>query len=278
MVSNDWRTPKDSFCDETVRQCPEQSRVGKRGCRRHYPTPMRQWLKAALDLIYPRSCAGCGGDLDLDDEHLCWDCRSSIQIISHPFCSICGNPLEGRVDHRYTCFLCNEAKPHFDRARCAARFHGVVADMVHGFKYRQALWLEHDLASLLMACCETHYDLPSIDLVACVPLFPKRQRERGYNQSALLAGRLARHLRRPCRPNSIRRVRDTRTQTHLTASERASNVRAAFEVTRPGSVTGRRVLLVDDVMTTGATVNECSRALKDAGAREVLVVALARGG
>lgn len=239
---------------------------------------MQRWLKTGLDLIYPRACGACGRDLGLDDSHLCWECKADIQMISHPFCSVCGNPLEGRIDHSYTCYHCHEARPHFDRARSAARFGETLSKMVHSFKYHSAFWLEDDLADLLLACCETHFELRAIDLVTCIPLFHVRRRERGFNQSGLLASALARRLGRPCRANAVRRTRDTLTQTHLTAKERASNVHLAFSVPRPPVVFGRRVLLVDDVMTTGATVNECARALKEAGAAQVLVVTLARGG
>ena len=240
---------------------------------------MWECVRTAADLVYPRVCGSCGSQEGLEGlSHLCWECASSIQMIAHPFCSLCGNPLEGRVSHDYTCFLCNEAKPHFDRARCAARFHGPLPGLVHQFKYRAALWLEADLAGLLLACCKTHFDLAGIGVVTAVPLFHARERERGYNQAALLAGALARRLDRPFHRKLVQRVRDTGTQTHLTAKERASNVRDAFISSRAAAVAGRRVLLVDDVMTTGATVSECARALKSAGAREVLVVALARGG
>lgn len=239
---------------------------------------MQRWITSALDLFFPRLCAGCEGELGADDHHLCWDCRCSIQIITNPFCEVCGNPLQGRIDHGYTCYECAQERPYFDCARCAARFDGVVEKMIHAFKYHQALWLEDDLTELLLACCETHFGTSGIEVVASVPLFPARERTRGYNQAALLGAALAKRLRRPFCDRLVRRVRDTQTQTHLTASERASNVRAAFSVARADGAFGRRVLLVDDVMTTGATVNECSRALKEAGAREVLVVTLARGG
>ncbi len=239
---------------------------------------MNSWLKTGLDLIYPRSCAGCGCCLAADDSHLCWECKSDIQIIVHPFCSICGDPLQGRIDHSFTCYHCCESRPHFDQARSAVRFRGILPRMIHHFKYSFAFWLEEDLAELLLACCQTHFDSAAIDFIAPVPLFHARQRDRGYNQSALLAEALARRLRLPCRPRAARRVRDTLTQTHLTADERASNVHLAFSVPRPSVVFGRRVLLIDDVMTTGATVNECARALKQAGAAQVLVATLARGG
>ena len=156
-------------------------------------TPLKSWVRAAADLLYPRTCAGCDEPVRDGDRYLCWECRSSLPLIAHPFCSICGNPLEGRVDHGYICFLCAGERPHFDRARCASRFHGVLPKLAHDFKYHQAVWLQEDLAEVLEACWKTHYDGEQVDAVVPVPLFPARQRNRGYNQAALLAGALARH-------------------------------------------------------------------------------------
>jgi ComF family protein len=239
---------------------------------------MQGWLKTGLDLVYPRACAGCRCGLSSEDSHLCWECKSDIQMIAHPYCSLCGDPLQGRIDHSYTCYQCHAQRPHFDLARSAVRFRGVMSRLVHHFKYSEAFWLEDDLAELMFACCQMHEGFASVDFLTGVPLFRVRSRERGYNQADLLADALAKRLGRPSVPNVARRTRDTQTQTHLTAKERASNVHLAFSVTRPPVVYGRRVLLVDDVMTTGATVNECARALKEAGAAKVLVLTLARGG
>jgi ComF family protein len=239
---------------------------------------MPAWLDSALDLIYPRACAGCRMALEGGRGHLCWDCRSDVRPIVPPYCARCGNPVEGRIDHRYICYHCTQAAPHFTLARCAARFEGVLPRLVHAFKYREALWLAGDLAELLEACWETHYAGRACDAVAAVPLHPARRRARGYNQAALLAGALARRIGRPLLAGCLHRVRDTQTQTHLTARERLHNVTDAFEAARPARLRGRKVLLVDDVMTTGATVGACAKALTDGGAAEVLVLTLARGG
>lgn len=239
---------------------------------------LKTWVRTAADLLYPRTCAGCDEPVRDGDRYLCWECRSSLPVIAHPFCSICGNPLEGRVDHGYICFLCAGERPHFDRARCASRFHGVLPKLAHDFKYHQAVWLQEDLAEILEACWKTHFADEVVDVVAPVPLYHVRERTRGYNQAALLAAGLAKRLKVPYRGRLLRRTRDTETQTHLTAPQRASNVQSAFRTGLAATVKGRRVLLVDDVMTTGATVNECAKALKQAGAAGVLVLTLARGG
>ena len=115
------------------------------------------------------------------------------------------------------------------------------------------------------------------DAVTSVPLYPKRERERGYNQAALLGEALARRVGIPFRRRLLGRRRATATQTHLTAAQRVHNVRGVFSVAWPGRVRGARIVLVDDVMTTGATVNECARALQEAGAASIMVLTVARG-
>ncbi|MFH0954425.1 MAG: ComF family protein [Verrucomicrobiota bacterium] len=230
-----------------------------------------------LDLVYPRTCAGCGGPVDPESLHVCWDCLSRVTYVQPPYCSRCGDPVDGRVDDAFVCYHCAESEPFFERARSAARYRGVLQDLLREFKYREGLWLRHELARLLEACVTAHYEPDGIDAVAFVPLYPARRRERGFNQAELLAGSLARRLRKPLLGRCLVRVRPTGSQTNLTAPQRASNVRGAFETRRRRRLEGRNVLLVDDVMTTGATVNECARALKEGGAARVYVVTVARG-
>lgn len=230
-----------------------------------------------LDLVYPRTCSGCGASLGEDAQHVCWNCRAALRPIAPPHCARCGNPLEGRVDHAYICYHCTQMQPAFDLARSAVRFEGVAATLIHQFKYHGALWLQDDLTDLLEACVQVHYSGVPAEAVCAVPLHPARQRERGYNQARVLAAALAARLRLPFWPRVIGRPRPTVTQTHLTARERLSNVTGAFKVRNADRIRGRRLLLVDDVMTTGATTSECARALKKAGAAQVHVVTLARG-
>ncbi len=230
-----------------------------------------------LDLLYPRSCGGCGGEADSAGGHLCWDCRAELRVIGDPLCSLCGNPVEGRIDHQYICFHCVETRPQFDQARSAVRFEGGVTRLIRDFKYHHGVWLQEELADLLQACVATHYADRVFDAVCAVPLHHVRLRERGFNQAGLLAASLARRMGLPMRGRGLVRGRDTGTQTHLTARERLSNVKDAFEVRNPARWRGLRLLLVDDVMTTGATVSACAKALKDAGAASVHGVTLARG-
>lgn len=230
-----------------------------------------------LDLLWPRSCEACGKPAGEAARYLCWDCLSALPVIEAPFCCRCGDPVEGDITRDYICSLCVDRAPAFDRARSAIRFRGGIKDVLHRFKYSQATHVDHDLAVLMHACVRTHYGNECFDAVTFVPLHPAKERTRTYNQARLLAGRLSRMMGVPLARGCLSRVRETGTQTHLNMRERARNVAGAFAVRCPEWVAGRSFLLVDDVMTTGATVAEISRLLKEAGASRVCVVTVARG-
>lgn len=233
-------------------------------------------MTAWMDLLFPRVCAGCGAEVAEAGRHLCWDCLSDLQFIQPPFCDRCGDPVAGRVDHAFTCPLCAARRAGFDRARSVVRYEGAVASAIRNLKYNHHLWVVPDLADLLDAAVRVHFPDLAFDLVSWVPLHHARRRHRGFNQSAELARALARRL--GCRARATaRRVRPTPSQTRLTVPGRADNVRDAFRARSPSGLQGRRVLLVDDVMTTGATTNECAAALKDGGAVSVSVITVARG-
>jgi ComF family protein len=228
------------------------------------------------DWLYPRVCPVCGEASDRPARYLCSSCCARLEFHGEAVCSICGHPAEGGVSHAFVCGTCRSVKPAFDRARSAGRFSGVLRDQIHQFKYGDALWLKEDLADLLHGCLLAHFAADAVDAVLPVPLHPVRLRERSYNQSALLAQALARRMDRRVDSRSLVRTRCTETQTHLDAAHRRANILGAFAVVRPEWVARRCVLLVDDVMTTGSTLNECARVLKKAGARAVWAVTLAR--
>ena len=233
--------------------------------------------RAFLDLLYPRNCIGCGVSTPETYRYICWDCWSDAARIEAPFCDLCGDPVAGSVDHEFICYACSAEKPSFDGARSAARYDGVVGEALRQLKYEKALWLAPDMAELLINCIQAEYPARKFDLVVPVPLYHVRRRERGYNQAAVLARELGGRIGCKSVPGMLRRIRPTTTQTNLTASQRLSNVRNAFESRRAKWLAGRRVLLVDDVMTTGATVNACAKALKKGGAQSVHVLTVARG-
>ncbi len=234
-------------------------------------------MKRLLDMLYPRNCIGCGSPSPETFRYICWDCWSDSVRIEPPFCNLCGDPVAGTIEHDFICYACCAEKPSFGGARSAARYEGVVGEALRQFKYEQALWVAPDLAELLYNCLKAEYDCLSFDLVVPVPLHHIRRRERGYNQSAILAFELARRIGCKMSSRMLRRIRPTVTQTNLTAAQRLSNVQNAFQHGREKRLASRSVLLVDDVMTTGATVNACAKALRKGGALSVHVLTVARG-
>jgi len=230
-----------------------------------------------LDMLYPRNCMGCGEPSPETFRYICWDCWSDASRIEPPFCRLCGDPVAGTIEHDFTCYACSAETPHFDAARSAARYDGVVGEALRRLKYEKALWLACDLAELMLGCLQAEFAGQAFDLAVPVPLHHVRRRERGYNQSAVLATELARRIGCKKSARMLRRIRPTASQTNLTAAQRLSNVQCAFTHGSGKYLSGRRVLLVDDVMTTGATVNACAKALKKGGAESVHVLTVARG-
>ncbi len=237
---------------------------------------VQRFSEILLDLLYPRQCAHCGGEPDAGP-FLCWECLSDVHYVQAPFCESCGDPVPGHIDHQYRCVFCSRNPPHFDGARSAVRYQGAIGTGLRSIKYHGATWLLPDMSRLLSACVRTHYDLLPVEGVCYVPLHAVKERERGFNQAERLARALATERGWSVMRSALRRTKDHGSQTRLTAKQRAANVAGVFEVANNNAVKGKCLLLVDDVMTTGATVNECARILKQAGAASVYAVTVARG-
>jgi len=240
---------------------------------------MALWGPAAavLEAIYPPRCVACEGPVSAWAEALCPPCHDTIEPVPAARCAICGLPFESAEGGERPCGDCAAAPPAYAAARAGALYGGALEDALRAFKFGR----RRDLAGYLVT--ETLRPLPEgiegaeSDLVVPVPLGRQRLRERRYDQAWLLARVLARELGLAAAPRALRRLRDTAPQTSLSAKARAENVRSAFAAGEvPGGLAGRRVLLVDDVMTTGATLSECARTLVAAGAAEVRAVTVAR--
>ena len=238
-------------------------------------------IDSLLKVIYPEACAICGARCHSLGRYVCWECLRKVEYHRvDSFCERCGLSFEPPIPMPATCHVCKETPPAFDKARSAVHFRGVVKELIVEFKYHSAMWLTQDLTNLLEANVRHHYDHgEAFDAVCPVPLHPTKQRARGYNQAELLAGELARRLGLESFPNILKRTRNTETQTHKTAVERRANIHGIFEVNPQWMpwLRDRRILMVDDVMTTGSTLNEAAKTLKAAGVSTVLCATVARG-
>lgn len=230
---------------------------------------LAQLARGALDLLYPPRCAGCGrlGSL------FCASCLAQVEPLRPPICEHCGRPASSVG----LCPFCRRTPSALDGIRSAAIFKEPLRSAIHHFKYYGGQALAEPLASLLRDCW-LRQSLP-VDVLVPVPLHERRLQERGYNQAALLARELGRSLGLPVVEQVLHRVRETLPQVGLNARQRRENVAGAFHCLN-GAMRGRSVLLIDDVCTTGATLEACAVALRQEGkaaAVWALTVARARG-
>jgi ComF family protein len=238
---------------------------------------MHGWAVAALDLVFPALCPVCEARLGPGRrDPLCAACWDAIERLTPPWCWRCGSPSPGIDPVRgpgQVCPGCSAAPPAYDYARSAGHYAGPLRDAVVALKFSRRWTLARPLADLVLdQCAGTFPGVP--DALVPVPLARARERERGFNQARLIAERLAPALGAPVRAGWLARARNTAPQTDLSATQRRANVRGAFVA--GSAATGRHVLLIDDVLTTGATVEECVRALRAVGAARVGVVTVAR--
>ena len=223
---------------------------------------MDRLASACLDLLFPPHCRGCGGP----GGFLCPSCEAAAPTLTRPYCSKCAHPGVYRS-------ACGCGLLAVDGIRAPYILDGVVRQAIHDLKYRDLRALAPRLGGLLAAWM-SKTPVPG-DLLVPVPLHPRRLRSRGYNQSVMLAERVAKGTGLDMARNALARIRDSAPQTSLySQQERARNVKGGFRCV--GDVRGARVVLVDDVVTTGSTMSACAQALKAAGARSVWGIALAR--
>ena len=241
-------------------------------------TSLQNWFNVGLGFLFPEICQLCGEQrATAEYGYVCGRCWSHVRFIKPPFCERCGLPFEGDLTTPFECANCREMDLHFSAARSAVVARGAVREIIHRYKYQRALWFEPFLAGLLLREIMPALRGQDWDLIVPVPLHPLKLREREFNQAERLAVHLGKAASIPVNKKLLRRVRFTNTQTRLTRPERAANMRGAFAMRGSAQLDGERVILVDDVFTTGATTSACAQTLLAAGADEVCVWTVARG-
>jgi ComF family protein len=235
-----------------------------------------QLSRRILDLLFPPRCQCCE---EFSSDLICAECRETITRIEPPFCETCGRPFDSAAQAARTCGDCRLAHFRFDLARAVGTHTEALRRAIIAFKFHGRTRLRDPLAGMLteyLRSPHTDLDPDAVDVVVPVPLHDARLRWRGYNQSALLAGAVGGAIGKPVRCDLLVRQRETEPQIDLTPAQRRDNVRGAFAAPRSFAVRDRRVLLIDDVFTTGATLSECARVLKRAGATRVIALTLSR--
>ena len=245
------------------------SPIDKGNAKWYHITPMLSTIRAlprtiintALELVYPRSCRVCGGAITSAEKlSLCEACHKKIRY---------DRPL----------FLASAGKAgyYFDRVRSATVYEGVMRECIHKFKYNGSLSLEALFADLMTNFAEKYMDMRCFDFIIPVPLSTAKLRERSFNQAYILASAVSRKFKIPCVANNLTRVKAGRPQVDLAKKARLKDIEGAFRLKRPALLKDKSVLLIDDVFTTGATVNECSKVLKRSGVKYIEVLTLAQG-
>ena len=230
-------------------------------------------LRGLVSLFYPANCELCGQAVTRE-QYLCDTCEEKAPRILPPFCAKCSEPFSGAIDQEFTCANCSHRALEFDAAISAYRSRGIIRVVMLKFKYGGQLHLRHPLGRwLLQALADDRIRDRTFDIIVPVPLHPARLRERGFNQAELLARILSAKIGVRMQP-ALERIRYTTTQTAFDRVERMENLRDAFRLRK--NIGDSRVLLVDDVLTTGSTLSECARILRKAGAQSVHAVTAAR--
>ncbi|MBW2649052.1 MAG: ComF family protein, partial [Deltaproteobacteria bacterium] len=204
------------------------------------------------------------------------ECLSTINFITSPLCTSCGLPFAETDGANHLCGECILSPPPFSMARALGKYEGALLDTIHLFKYHGKVSVGEALGRMMAKACYDSFAIGDYSLIIPVPLHPKRLRERGFNQSIILAREISKRFSIPLDFITLRRMVHTESQVRLSGRQRMANVRGTFEVTGRSRIEDKKILLVDDVYTTGSTVKECSKILVKNGAKEVAVLTLAR--
>ncbi|MFA4858861.1 MAG: ComF family protein [Candidatus Margulisiibacteriota bacterium] len=240
--------------------------------------PFHDYISAFLDLIFPPRCAVCKNVSSL---MFCDSCLSKVKYLdSQRGCVYCGLPKDPKFGRKVLlCKDCTRARPHFDLARSLTIYEGVIRRAIHQFKFSNKKMLAEPLGKIIKSRLTAAF--PEIincgaEVTIAVPLSDRRRSSRGFNQAEVLAKCAAECLGIPYQNEIITRSRETLPQFDLPKEKRSTNVSGAFRINNPKAIQDQRILLVDDIYTTGATVNECAKTLKQGGAAKVYVLTLAR--
>jgi len=231
-------------------------------------------ITASLTLLFPPTCPSCAQTISDTSQPVCSECFGQLQFITPPYCSCCGRVLPGGEEN-HLCGICLKSSWKFDKARALFAYEEIIAGLIHNLKYsgkRTGLdalkWLSEQSAVM--------NDITPPDVIIPVPLHVKRLRQRGFNQALVLAHSLFPDKKKTIRYDILVRKMDTPAQAGLSGKERRKNLKNAFIVENSSAIVGKNILLLDDVFTTGTTSNECAKALKKSGCKNIEVLAICR--
>jgi ComF family protein len=239
---------------------------------------LQRVFQGLADVIFPPQCMACGAVLHEQHWSFCPDCFSQIGFLDSPLCVLCGEHFSEPGESNHMCGACLLASPPFSIARAVGEYERVLMDVIHRFKYGGKISLGERLGEFMADFRYPSLAIADYSLVMPVPLHPRRLRQRGFNQAMVLAREISRRFALRLDFLSLRRIVFTEPQVGLGRDMREQNIKGAFQVADARRIKDERIILVDDVYTTGSTVKECARILMKNGAKEVAVLTLARAG
>ena len=230
-----------------------------------------------INLFYPALCQACGGKMPKWDRHLCENCLKKIEMRQPPFCIKCGKRLSVESSTITICKDCKISAPYFDRAGSACYYDGILKELVYNFKYKKITSLGEEFAKIIINFMKINNLGNLAEIIAPIPMHPKRLFKREVNHADILAKNIAKKLNIHYSGKLLKKIKETAVQTGLGRQKRIKNILGSFSIQNSSIAENKNILLVDDLFTTGSTVNECAKLLRKAGARYIEVIALARG-
>lgn len=235
-------------------------------------------IKSALNILWPLYCQACKEKLNLDSKvHLCEDCFAKIKFNKLPFCKKCGRSLEANNSYSDYCRNCQKNEFNFERSYSACLYEGILKELLHEFKYNKNMQAGNILSAILLKFFEENFPEEKFDFIVPIPLFAAKEREREFNQAEILARPISKKFLITLSKGVLVKLRPTPSQTTLTKEKRFLSQKGVFKVRRPEVFYKKKLLVIDDIMTTGATMNEAAFTLKKNGASEVYGLTLIRG-
>lgn len=236
---------------------------------------MQKYISKLISIIFPSKCIACSSIVSAGSK-ICSICWGKLEFISSPSCAKCDYPFEFDIGHDALCGSCLNEAPLFDKAISVLRYTALSKVMVHRLKYSDKLHIAKHFASLLFK--KIHKDVHKFDFIIPVPMHRKKMRSRFYNQAALMVTHLSGYSAIVPLHNGLLKTKHHKSQTGLSRGIRKENVKNTFGINKKyiSLIKGKNILLVDDVYTTGATVNECSKVLRRSGCGSITVITLAR--
>ena len=238
-----------------------------------------QAIETVLTFLYPTQCRACETPLGLETvPYLCNACWAQMQFVEPPWCEMCGTPFLSAASscESEVCDECAKAPPRYGKLRTIAFYEASLRQAIHLFKFEKRTGLAKPLIQLMLEHLPDDCQIEDYDFILPIPIHKKRLRERGFNQSILLAQGIAKAKGVPIATDIFVRHKNTKAQSSLAGRERQENITGAFEVRKPDAISGKRLLLIDDVFTTGATIREAVKELWNADPGEIDVLTLAR--